>query len=72
MPLNQRKIAEIIIQEIGKLEERCSGYREEIQDIVVDILEYERQHRVQGTNIQVKINDKVNSAGRYLAERMKA
>ncbi len=71
MPLNQRKIVEIIFRELQEIEEKFSGYREEIQDVVVDILEYERQHRVQGTNIQQKINDKINAAGRCLAEQMR-
>lgn len=70
MPLNQRKIVEIILQELEHVEEECPRYREEIQDVLVDIIEYERLHRVQGTNIQVKINDKINAAGRFLAEHM--
>jgi len=70
MPLNQRKIVEIILQELENVEEKCPRYREEIQDVLVDIIEYERLHRVQGTNIQVKINDKINAAGRFLAEYM--
>ena len=70
MPQNQQKIVEIILQELGTIEEKCPRYREEIQDVLVDIIEYERLHRVQGTNIQVKINDKINAAGRFLAEYM--
>lgn len=70
MPLNQRKIVEIILQELRIIEEKCPNYREEIQDVLVDIIEYERLHRVQGTNIQVKINDKINAAGRFLVEHM--
>ncbi len=69
MPLNERKIISIILEEMEKVEEQCPGYREEIQDVIADIIEYERQHRVAGTNIQQKVNDKINAAGRYLAER---
>jgi hypothetical protein len=72
MPLNQRKIVEIVFSEIDRLEEPCQGYRETIQELVVDILDEERQHRVRGTNIQKKINDKINAAGRYVAEKMNA
>jgi len=71
MPLNQRKIVEIIIKELASVEERCPGYRDEIQDVVVDILEYEHRNRVQAINIQVKINDKINAAGQFLARKMK-
>jgi hypothetical protein len=70
MPLNDRKIISIIIEEMDKVDEECAGYREEIQDVIADIIEYERQHRVQGTNIQQKISDKISAAGRFLSERM--
>ncbi len=69
MPLNQKKIVQIILQELQKVEERCKGYREEIRDVVIDILEAERQHRVHGTNIQIKVNDKIDAAGQYLTKQ---
>lgn len=67
MPLNDRKIISLILEQCADVEERCEGYREEITDVITDILVYEREHRVQGTNIQKKINDKCNTAGRFLA-----
>lgn len=68
MPLNDKKIISILLEEAAKVDERCKGYREEIIDVITDVIDYERQHRVQGTNIQKKINDKCNAAGRFLAE----
>lgn len=68
MPLNEKKIVSMILEQCDTIEERCPGYREAIVDAISDIIEYERQHRVQGTNIQQKVNDKCNSAGRFLAE----
>ena len=68
MPLNDKKIISILLEEAAKIDERCKGYREEIIDVITDVIDYERQHRVQGTNIQKKINDKCNTAGRFLAE----
>ncbi len=68
MPLNDRKIISILLEECNKIEDRCQGYRDEIIDVISDIVEYERQHRVQGMNIQKKINDKCNAAGRFLAK----
>ena len=70
MPLNDRKIISIILEQCGGIEERCDGYREEIINVISDILEYERAHRVSTTNIQKKINDKCNAAGRFLAEQL--
>ncbi|MDJ0275403.1 hypothetical protein QLH51_01095 [Sphingomonas sp. 2R-10] len=67
--MNDRKIISIILEEAQSLPERCDGYREEVVAAISDVLENERQHRVAGTNIQQKINEKCNAVGRYLAER---
>lgn len=69
MPLNEKKIISIILDECKGIEERCEGYQEELIDVITDIITNERQHRVQGTNIQKKINDKCNTVGRFLAEQ---
>lgn len=67
MPLNDRKIISIILKECAGLDERCNGYRDELIDVIAEILEYERSHRVSATNIQKKINDKCNATARFLA-----
>ncbi len=69
MALNERKIVNIILDECKTIEERCKGYKEELVAVITDIMTAERQHRIQGTNIQQKINDKCNATGRFLAER---
>ena len=69
MPLNERKIINIILDECKTIEERCEGYREELVETITDIITAERQHSVQGTNIQQRINDKCNATGRFLAEK---
>jgi hypothetical protein len=69
MPLNEKKIISIILKQCQQVDQRCEGYREELLDTITDILEAERAHKVQGTNIQQKINDKCNSTGRFLAQR---
>lgn len=69
MPLNDKKIITIILEQCAGIEERCNGYREEIVEVISDILEYERGHRVSATNIQKKINDKCDAAARLLTER---
>ena len=69
MPLNDRKIISIILEQCTEIEERCDGYREEIIEVISEILEYERSHRVSATNIQKKINDKCNATARFLAEK---
>ena len=69
MPLNDKKIISIILEQCSGIEERCDGYREEIINVISDILEYERSHRISATNIQKKINDKFNATARFLAKK---
>lgn len=69
MPLNDKKVISIILEQCGEIEERCEGYRDEVVDVISDILTYERSHRVAATNIQKKINEKCNAAGRFLAKQ---
>ena len=69
MPLNDRKIISIILQQCTEMEERCGGYKEEIIQVISDILEYERGHRVSATNIQKKIDDKCDATARFLANQ---
>ena len=66
MPLNDKKILSIILEQCNGIEERCPDYREEIIEVITDILQYERGHRVSATNIQKRINDKFNTAARFL------
>ena len=67
MPLNDKKIVSIILEQCDGIEERCKGYREEIIEVITDILEHERGHRVSATHIQKKINERCNAAARLLA-----
>lgn len=67
MPLNDRKIISIILEQCSEIDERCAGYRDLLIEVISEILEYERGHRVSATNIQKKINDRCNAAARFLA-----
>jgi hypothetical protein len=69
MPLNERKIVTIILAEAQAVPERCEGYRETLIETISEIVQAERQHKVQGTNIQQKVNDQCNTLGRYLASK---
>ena len=68
MPLNERKIINILLEECKTIEKRCDGYQEELVELISEIIIAERQHRIQGTNIQQKISDRCNAVGRFLAE----
>lgn len=67
MPLNDKKIVSIILEQCEGIEERCEDYKKEIIEVVTDILEYERGHRVSATHIQKKINERCNAAAKLLA-----
>ena len=71
MPLNQKKIISIILEQCQELDERCEGYRKEMLAVIAEILLYESQHRIRAINIQQKINDKCDATGRFLAESIK-
>ena len=63
MPVNNQKVISIIIEEIKKLDERCSGYHELLTETVTDILAAEGTHRISLTNIQQQITEKCKAAG---------
>ena len=42
MPANERKVAELIIEEVRSLDERCEGYRAVLTDTISDILSFEK------------------------------
>lgn len=69
MPLNDRKIISIILEQGAEIEERCKGYRKEIIDVISEILESERRHRVSATNIQKKVNEKCNAAAHFFVRQ---
>lgn len=70
MPLNERKIVRIILEECKNIEERCAGYKEEMEQVISDIIAAERQHKVGSrTNILQQIYNKCNATGRFLVDQ---
>ena len=69
MPLNDKKIISIILEQCKEIDERYNGYREELVDLISDIIQLERSHRVKATTIQKKINNKFNASARFLVQR---
>jgi hypothetical protein len=68
MPLASKRVLSIILEECKKRQERFPGYREELIQTLSEIIQLERDHRVQGTNIRQRIADKVGALGRLIAE----
>ena len=67
MPMNERKIISIILEECAKIPERCTRYREELLATITDIVQAERQHIAHGTHIQQRVNDKFYKRCRHVA-----
>ena len=68
--VNQRRLAEIMLQHCNQIEERCPGYRSALVDAVIQVLELENVHRSGGgINIRQKIGDQCEAVGSFLAER---
>lgn len=66
MSYNKEKMVKLILNECESIEERCDGYRKVILDAIVEILEAEREHREQRTQIQKKVNDACYKASDFL------
>ena len=66
MPIGHQKSLDIIIEECGKLEERCAGYRKELTASIAEIMVSESEHRVSSTNIQQQVKDKCEILGDFL------
>lgn len=66
MPLSDRKVITIILDECDKLPERTTGYRRAIRDTITDILLYERRNLVEAIKIQQEVNQKCDSAAALL------
>jgi hypothetical protein len=66
MAYKDEKVATIILEQVAQVEERCPGYREEVQIALAEIIQAERQHQFARTNIVSKIGDLVGRVGTYL------
>jgi hypothetical protein len=66
MAYNDKKIVEILLENCKSIESRCPGYREEMQDLLAEVLKLEREHALARMNIAAKIADQVNALGMVL------
>ena len=68
MALNQHKLVSIIVDEAGKLPERCGGYRKAVIETLGEIMDLERRHQSEGIYVKQRIADQCNALGRHLWE----
>lgn len=69
MSYNRNKMVKLILNECESIEEQCDGYREKILDTIIEILNAEREHKVQRTSIQKQVNAACHKAGDFLARK---
>ena len=68
MAYNDEKILNILNQHINDLEEKCVGYKEEMRDLVKNVIRIETEHSVSRTNVSQKIEESIISVGKFLKE----
>ena len=69
MPFNAEKMAHLISNECGSIEERCDGYRQKVLNTIIEILKAEKEHKAQRTTIQKQVNQACHKAGDFLARK---
>ena len=68
MAFNNEKIMNILIDHIDQLDEKCVGYKDEMNKLVKHIVRIETEHSVTKTNVGQKIEDQIIKLGRLLKE----
>lgn len=66
MPVNRKRLLELLKRQFNNVEERCDGYKRELLETIAEIITLEQQHRIQGTSIRQKVSDKCSALGAFL------
>lgn len=66
MAYNDKKILQVLLEELDKVPERCDGYRQELKDLLGTVLILEHDHAISRTNVVKKIADRVHRVGMSL------
>lgn len=66
MAYNDRKIIEVLREELDQVEEKYNGYKEDLYKVLKNILNLERQHALSRRNIVKDISSEINKVGMKL------
>jgi hypothetical protein len=66
MSYKNEKIIKVLLDEVKNTEERCLGYQEELTEALGDVIEKERAHLFQRSNIAVEIGDIISRVGTFV------
>ena len=64
MAYNDKKILQVLLEELKEVPERCEGYREDVGHLLGDVLNFEREHAISKTNV-VKKDRRPSKHSRY-------
>jgi hypothetical protein len=68
--MDSRRVLEIILEEADEVDERYEGYRKDLTEVVAEIVNIERQHRLMSRNVKKEIADQINTLGGDLADKL--
>lgn len=66
MAYNDNKIVRVLLGHVKDVPDRYDGYVDDFRELLVDVLQLEREHITGRTNIVQRIGDKVNTVGMTL------
>ena len=66
MSYNDKKILNLILEEIEQVDEQYDGYKDDIKEIIAEIVRLEREHTISRINIVQKISDQISKVATNL------
>jgi hypothetical protein len=66
MSYKDEKIVTVLLDEVKNAEVRCLGYHDELSEALAEIVQKERTHLFQRTNIAVEIGDIIGRVSTFI------
>ena len=66
--MDTKRVVDIILAEAMEVEERFDGYREELKELVAEIINIEQKHQFVSRNVRKEIAEQINKLGKELSE----
>lgn len=71
LPVNDQRVVQIILENVGQIENRYDGYLDDMRHLVANVMVLEMEHQIQKTNIKQLIAEKVALTASDLYEKTK-
>lgn len=69
MSYKDEKIVKVLLEEISNTKSRCEGYKEEMAEAIAEIVQRERSHLFQRSNIVVEVGDIIGRVSTFIGMR---